>query len=56
MYMQPTLSTSEVQSDGRQSSESNGLRTISCGNYTYTIMASDLQREQDAFQTGEGVR
>ena len=37
------------------SRELDGLRTVICGKYTYTITASDLQREQEAFEAGEGV-
>ena len=33
----------------------DGLRTVTCGKYTYTITANDLQREQEAFEAGEGV-
>ena len=35
---------------------STGLQTISIGAYSYTITPDDLQREQQAFEAGEGVR
>ena len=28
---------------------------MTCGKYTYTITASDLKMEQEAFEAGEGV-
>lgn len=33
----------------------DGLRIVTCGKYTYTITTRDLQMEQEAFEAGEGV-
>ena len=35
--------------------ESNGLRVVTCGKYTYAITSTDLKMEQEAFEAGEGV-
>ena len=34
---------------------STGLRTVSIGAYSYSITPDDLQKEQQAFEPGEGV-
>lgn len=34
---------------------STGLRTVSIGAYNYSITPDDLQKEQQAFEPGEGV-
>ena len=41
---------------GESIDSSTGLRTVSVGAYSYTISPDDLQREQQAFEAGEGVR
>lgn len=36
-------------------SDATPTRSVTIGNYTYTVTPADPQREQQAFEAGEGV-
>ena len=52
-----TAMTTKNQDQGEDqcSSDREALRISSIGKYTYQITPADLQKEQQAFQAGEGV-
>ena len=55
VYTQPPAVKVILRGAGNVDSNT-GLQIVSIGAYSYTISPDDLQREQQAFEAGEGVR
>lgn len=47
--------TVETAVSGPPAARAIPTRTATIGDYTYTVTPADLQREQQAFEAGEGV-